>query len=320
LDTLRFTFLLYDTGPAYCCYNRKVKLKYELIEPANPGLPDTVITMGNTLGNSIEGNARDKARFVSTLLNMRVCVYQRPGTGSDKALRSHQADAFIGQHTRAAAEYLDEALGQEGVGNIIVASHSADGPFGMGLVLAKRLPVVAFAASDPVGVRDVRTRGGFRRWAAYRSIQSQPGHPSPQTPPEWKAPPEVSNPNLAKDMFLNHRVWREARVANGLAHVARYMPYVAVNVVFPQHTFNGDPDFMQETAAQLQRHADRRPEGGMPFTVAYEPGRAHRFYDDPRYFGGIIVDTLVSLGHQPETFVHEMYADPTFRHAGAVET
>lgn len=289
-----------------------------MINPQNPALPNTVITMGNTLGSSLAGNGRDKAEFVSGLLNMRVCTYERPGSGGDRRWLSYNGDTFFGRVTPEAAESLGVTLRGEGAQQLIVASHSADGPFGMGLVLSERLPVVAFAASDPVGIQDVTTWQGFKRWYAYRRLQSQPGHPSPETPPEWKAPPESSISQTVRDMALNHRVWREARVAHGLSTIARLLPRIAVQVVFPEHTFNGDADFMRAKAEELHALGEKRPAGAQPFVVGYEPGRAHGIYDDPRYFGGLVVDALASLDHQPEQFVHPMYQEPTFRHAGAM--
>jgi hypothetical protein len=319
MDTLRYSF--YYTIPLYhfIAIMAKMKIKYRVYEPASPALPDTAVTIGNTIGNSLDGNCGDKARFLSTLLRMRVCAYQRPGTGDDPPGRSHrsQGDDFL-KHVTEAGYELNDHLGSEGVEQVVIASHSADGPFGITLATCEQLPVVAFASSDPVGVRRVSTIGGFVRWASYQRRQGKPGHPSPHTPPEWKAPPEISDDNVRKEMRLNHRIWRGPRIVAGLLHIARYMPGIAVNVVLPERSFNGNPAFMQQKAVELNAFGDMRPEGAQPFRVGYELGRAHRFYDDPRYFGGLVVDTLVSLGHQPEAFVHPMYQEPTFRHAGAV--
>jgi hypothetical protein len=292
-----------------------MKVAHRLFEPSTPALPDTVITIGNTIGNSVEGNGGDKARFLSQLLNMRVCAYQRPGTGSDAPIPSHRpsGDRFL-KHAGDVAELLNDKLSEEGAEHVIVASHSADGPFGLAMVISDRMPVAAYAGSDLVGVRRVSSLGGFVRWATYQHFKRKPGHPSPDTPTEWKAPPEISGGNVRKEMRLNHKIWREPVIVDGLRHIANYMPRVAVQVVFPERSFNGDPGFMQQTAVDLNAlGASRRP-GDSSYFVGFEAGRAHRHYDDPRYFGGIVVDVLASLGHQPETFVHEMYREPTFRH------
>lgn len=258
--------------------------------------PDTAIVVANSFNGSVTRGFGRKAQAIADITGMPVLAYDRTGTGNryvfSLGLRRLLAPSCAVQNASRAGEIICREL-DSSTKSVVLYGHSAAGPEAAALARSQRLPALALALSDPVGVRKVGiVRGAIagiwynvhREWPAEREEPS--GHNGSQL--RFLRYKKCGRALL--EAYNYSALWASDFTMSAVREIAEEQPETSVFATFASESISGGQSFMQGIVDRI--NSMRPGPAGLPVEATIWPSTLHSSFENPNIASEVVMTAL----------------------------